>query len=169
MHHFCKGDTMSKESPMEREFQRIAEEISRGGSLDFPSEGESAFNNIVLPPNGFAEDEAEEIEIELADLPIRDELLDDGGFSYEATCYWPGSDETVGASVTHGETTHALIEFKGDGQWEFTSSNLTPIELLAILKQISETIEENLEELDEQWDGRREELGTTPPATPTNN
>lgn len=160
---------MTKENPMEREFQRIAEEISRGGG-EFDDSG---FADLPVPPNGFLadeEEEVEEIEVAIADLDIREELLEDGGLAYEATCYWPGSDETEGASVVHGETTHMLMEFKGQGQWQFTSSNLTPIELLVLLKNLTETIEDSLEELDEQWDGRLEELGgETPSAISTNN
>lgn len=153
---------------MDREFQRIAEEISRGGGLD-----DSALADLPVPPHGFVDDEDEEIEeveVAIADLDIRDELLEDGGLAYEATCYWPGSDETEDASVVHGETTHMLMEFKGDGQWQFTSSNLTPIELLVLLKNLSETIEDSLEELDEQWEGRLSELGgETPGAVSTSN
>lgn len=156
---------MSKDSPMEKEFQRIAEQIANGGGNDFDP---AVFNNLPLPVNGFADDhdhgDDEEYEIALTDLPIRPELLDGGGLTFEATIFWPGSDETETASLTHGESTHALFEYKGDAQWQFTSSNLNPIELLAILKQLSETIEENLEELDEQWDARLEEIGGEIPA-----
>lgn len=155
---------MSKDSPMDREFQRISEEILNGN----PSFGSGdAFNDIALPTGDFLHDhdhdDDEEIEVELADLPIRDGLLDDGALSYEVTCYWPGPGEEDEVSITHGDSTHALVEFKGDGQWEFTSSNLTPIELVALLKHLAATVEENLEHLDEQWEARLEELGEVPP------
>lgn len=156
---------------MDREFRRISEEIMNGN----PSFGTGdPLHEVAVPEGGFLHEHShdseddEEIEVELADLPIRDGLLEDGALSYEVTCYWPGPGEEDDVTLTHGSSTHALVEFKGNGQWDFTSSNLTPIELVALLKHLAATVEENLDQLDDQWSERLDELGETPPPTPTN-